>query len=119
LNEIVWPHIATAVELMLSEKSSSDLVVVEAAILIEAGWHERRGDQFALCDEVWITSVDTEEAIARIIHRSQVAHENDNKVALISRESAASRINSQMSNEKRLSVADVVLSTLFEVQETV
>jgi len=69
------------------------VAVLEAAILIEAGWVD-------LADEVWLTLVGPAEAAQRLMARSG-----------LTREEAEARIASQLSNEERLEHADVVIDT--------
>jgi dephospho-CoA kinase len=60
LNQIVWPRIRTMIEMKLhqmqeEEGSEDKVVVLEAAILIEAGWHD-------LVDEIWV--IDSERSLS-------------------------------------------------------
>jgi phosphopantetheine adenylyltransferase/dephospho-CoA kinase len=55
LNEIVWPRIREMIEMELEQIKNEDnnqIVLLEAAIFIEAGWHD-------LVDEIWV--VETEQ----------------------------------------------------------
>jgi len=67
--------------------------VLEAAILIEAGWAH-------LADEIWLTVVSPALAAQRSMERSG-----------LSREQAEARIAAQLSNEERLKHAQVVIDT--------
>lgn len=69
------------------------VAVLEAALLIEAGWVD-------LADEVWLTLVGPAEAAQRLMARSG-----------LSREEAEARIASQLSDQERLEHADVVIDT--------
>ena len=69
------------------------VAVLEAALLIEAGWVD-------LADEVWLTLVGPAEAAQRLMARSG-----------LNREEAEARIASQLSNQERLEHADVVIDT--------
>jgi len=86
-------------EQMMSERleelrrQGTRVVVLEAAILIEAGWDH-------LADEVWVTVVSPEVAAQRSMERSG-----------LSRERAEARIAAQLSNEERLKHAQVVIDT--------
>jgi phosphopantetheine adenylyltransferase / dephospho-CoA kinase len=54
LNEIVWPAIAALAReemIRLKRDEGHSLVVMEAAVLLEAGWDR------TLCDEVWVVVV--------------------------------------------------------------
>ena len=104
LNDMVWPEIKRKVEEELSTYGPDDVVVMEAAVLIDAGW----SDDASLVDEVWVTFIDTKEAVKRVVQRNHVTEEEAEK-----------RVSSQLSNEVRLSRADVLLTTLFEKDVTV
>jgi phosphopantetheine adenylyltransferase/dephospho-CoA kinase len=95
LNEIVWPCIANTVKTII-EKSSSELIVVEAAVMLEAGWQN-------FVDEVWVMTVSPEEAIKRLTER--------NKLSL---EDAEKRLNSQMTNTERCTHADIIVCSDWE-----
>lgn len=69
------------------------VAVLEAALLIEAGWVD-------LADEVWLTLVRPAEAAQRLMARSG-----------LSREEAEARIAAQLSDQERLEHADVVIDT--------
>jgi phosphopantetheine adenylyltransferase/dephospho-CoA kinase len=87
LNGIVWPHIRTALNTQLREiqaKAESSkpklanvdmettIVVVEAAVLLEAKW----GDLF---DEVWVVYVDPDIACQRLMARNNLSLEEAKK----------------------------------------
>jgi dephospho-CoA kinase len=93
LNSITHPRIYRKVKDKLEELRSEDkrVVVVEAALLIEAGWTD-------LVDEVWVITAPEELVIRRLRRRSGM-----------SRESARSRLRSQLSSEERILYADVVI----------
>ncbi len=62
LNAIVWPGIAAEIAgriRRLREEGSHVPIVVEAAVLIEAGWQW-------LVDEIWVVTVTAENAILRV-----------------------------------------------------
>ena len=89
LGPIVFDMIEERIGVMAGE--GIDRIVVEAAILIEAGWTP-------LADEIWVTTSPEEAVIARL-------HERNN----MDEETARSRIASQMSQEERASHADAVI----------
>ena len=94
LNAIMHPLIRDMIQGQLEEYSSNgtDVVVVEAAVLIEAGWQD-------LFDEVWVVTSDKETVIERLKDRNS-----------LSREDAIARIESQMSNDERVGHSNVVIS---------
>ena len=65
LNAIMHPLIRDMIQGQLEEYSSNgtDVVVVEAAVLIEAGWQD-------LFDEVWVVTSDKETVIERLKDRN-------------------------------------------------
>jgi dephospho-CoA kinase len=92
LNDIVWPAMAEMMARDLDElrARSERVAVLEAAILLEAGWQW-------LVDEVWVVVASPETAVSRL------------EAAGMEREHAEARIRSQLSNEERVYQADVVV----------
>ncbi|RXG68336.1 Bifunctional coenzyme A synthase [Armadillidium vulgare] len=99
LTDIVWPQIALLAkeETEMHKNNGKTIVILDAAVLLEAEW-----DKF--CHEVWVSIVDREEAIRRIVER-------DN----LSKEAAEKRIESQMKNEERVAKANIVFSTFLVI----
>ena len=94
LTDIVWPAIRALAEEEIENlraAGTARVIVLEAAVLFEAGWYD-------FADEIWVTVVDRERAIGRGMTR-------DN----ISREMAEKRIDAQLSNADRIARADVVI----------
>ena len=93
LTDIVWPAIKAMAQAEIAEiqqQAPNRIVVLEAAVLIEAGWQD-------FVDEVWVAVVDVETAIQRSMQRDGV-----------DREAVQRRIDAQISNDERVAVADVV-----------
>ncbi len=101
LNEITWPRIRTLAENRITElrESGSKIAVLEAAIMIEAGWTD-------LCDELWVAQSSEEETIVRLQSRNGLTEEQ-----------ARQRINSQLSNTEREDYADVLLQNTGTIEE--
>ncbi|MDC0035052.1 dephospho-CoA kinase [Chloroflexi bacterium] len=101
LNAIMHPLIRDMIQAQLEEYSSNgtDVVVVEAAVLIEASWED-------LFDEVWVVTSDKETVIERLKDRNS-----------LSREDAIVRIDSQMSTDERIGHSDVVISNNSTTEE--
>jgi dephospho-CoA kinase len=93
LNRIMHPRMAKMVAQQIEDLRREDpsAVVVEAAILFEAGWE-------SLCDEVWTTETPFQSAVERLKTRNGMAEEDAQK-----------RINSQMSAQERASRSQVVV----------
>jgi phosphopantetheine adenylyltransferase/dephospho-CoA kinase len=92
LTDIVWPEIRrlAAEEIAdLRRRDDKSIIVLEAAVMIEADWMD-------LVDEVWIVYVAPEIARERLMTRNGLTEEQ-----------AQSRIDSQLSNKERLAYADV------------
>ena len=68
LNNIVWPITAERVKEII-KKSEREIVIIDAALLLEAGW-----DKYL--HQVWCTFVPRHEAIERICARDNVSREN-------------------------------------------
>ena len=93
LNQIMHPRMARMVARQVQElgEQGADVVVVEAALLFEAGWD-------SLVGEVWSTESPEDLVIKRLQSRSG-----------LSQEEAKKRIDSQMSAEERKSRSQVVV----------
>jgi dephospho-CoA kinase len=92
LNSIVHPRIYAMIGDRIEGLKADGIaaVVVEAALLIEAGWTP-------LADEIWVITSPIEQVHSRLIARG------------LSRDQARSRIESQMPQEERVTHADVVI----------
>ena len=91
LTDIVWPAIkqmATQEILSVKDQRPEQVIVLEAAVLFEAGWED-------IVDEVWSTIVDREVAIERASNRDGT-----------DRSQVEARIDAQISNEERKEKAD-------------
>lgn len=94
LTAIVWPEIRHLAEERLAALRVSDpagMVVLEAAVLLEAGWDD-------LVDEVWVLLADPEIALRRALLRDG---SDETEVRR--------RIEAQLSNEERARRAHVVI----------
>ena len=106
LEAIVWPAIRRLMEEQLAElrAQGTDIVVLEAAVLIEADW-------LPVVDEVWLVTASPETARRRVMKRNGLTAEQ-----------AESRLRAQLTNEKRRPYADVLIEndgTLGELQGAV
>jgi len=95
LNQIVHPWMYQEMKHRLEELRRQDVrvVVLEAAILIEASWT-------SLVDQVWVTTAPMEVVVERLRSRNG-----------LSREQVLARVQSQMPTEERVKHADVVVDT--------
>lgn len=94
LTDIVWPEIGRMTEAEIAATQASQpetTIVVEAAVLFEAGWNQEGR-------EVWVLVVEPELAIQRAMARDG-----------LTREAVEQRLASQLSNAARRAKADVVL----------
>lgn len=101
LTDIVWPEIRRLVEADIAEIRSTDpdgTVVLEAAVLFEAGWQD-------IGDETWVIVVDREVAIERSMSRDG-----------LSPEAVENRLQAQLSNEERIAGADIVIENNLDQQ---
>ncbi len=92
LSEITWPEIRKLAAAEIAEwkrKDRQGVIVLEAAVLLEAGWQD-------LVDEVWVVTVKVATAAERLMARNGLTED-----------AALSRIQSQMSTRERLDHADV------------
>ncbi len=93
LNQIMHPRMARMVadKIEALRTQGVDVVVVEAALLFEAGWD-------SLVEEVWVTDSPEQMVIERLKNRNG-----------LSEEEARKRISSQMDRTERLGKADFVI----------
>ena len=100
LNGIMHPLMAGMVQEKIDAfwETGSEAVVVEAALLFEAGWS-------SLVQEVWVTDSPVEVVVARLAQRNGMSEEE-----------ARRRIASQMSREERLERADFVIDNSKDVE---
>ncbi|MFC2039522.1 dephospho-CoA kinase [Chloroflexota bacterium] len=101
LNNIMHPRMHSTIreEIERLGNEGVDLVVLEAAVLIEANWTD-------LVDEVWVTVAPEATAVARLQNRGGLTEEQ-----------ARARISSQLSSEERARRADVIIDTNCELAE--
>uniref|UniRef100_A0A915Q3W2 Cytidyltransferase-like domain-containing protein n=1 Tax=Setaria digitata TaxID=48799 RepID=A0A915Q3W2_9BILA len=101
LNNIVWPSLKTKVREIIGQ-SKSEFVVVDAAVLLEAGW-----DADGTVHQVWSCILPPAVAKGRVVKRDHIALEEVDK-----------RIQSQMSNLELVKRSDVVICSLWTYGET-
>ena len=82
-------------------KNGHKLIVVEAAVLLEANWQEGM-------NETWVVFVPYEEAVKRAMQRDNQSMERVKNI-----------LDSQISNKERISKANVVISSLWERDYTI
>lgn len=101
LQDIVWPWMRRTMEQRLAElrRNGSPPVVLEAAVLLEAGWQD-------LVDQVWVVTVGREVARERLMSRNGLTAEQ-----------ADARIDAQLSNEERAKHAEVVIDNSGTIDE--
>jgi len=101
LTDVVWPGIRKLASEALSEfeAAGNALVVLEAAVLFEAGWED-------LVDDVWVVVVEPDLAVQRLATRNG-----------LDEAAARARIDSQLSNAERMARADVVITNNGTLEE--
>ncbi|MCJ7514652.1 MAG: dephospho-CoA kinase [Dehalococcoidia bacterium] len=95
LNRIMHPRIYNIVNQKIDEyrRSGAGVVVLEAALLIEAGWRP-------LLDQVWVT-IAPEAIVAERLRRARG----------LSEEQFLARLRTQMPQKEKAKLADVVIDT--------
>jgi len=95
LNQIMHPRMYDMVKVQLEEyqRQGTRVVVLEAPLLLEAGWA-------SLVDEVWVTTAPEATVLKRLEERTR-----------LSQAESLIRIRSQLSSEERVRHADVVINT--------
>ena len=94
LTNIVWPEIRRMAKAEIETAHKADptrVVVLEAAVLFEAGWED-------VVKEIWVVSLDRDSAARRAGVRDGVDETAVQK-----------RLDAQMTNEERVARADVVI----------
>ncbi len=93
LNGILHKYVAKRIKDNVKEQliNNTNIIVIDAPIPIKEGFLD-------LCHQVWTVSADKELRIRRIMQRSEMTYEE-----------AVSRINSQLSEQEYLRVADIVI----------
>jgi dephospho-CoA kinase len=93
LNRIMHPRMARMVQEQIDglRENGAPVVVVEAAVLFEAGWD-------SLVDEVWSTAAPEETVVARLVVRNGLPEDEARK-----------RINAQMSSAERAARSQAVV----------
>jgi dephospho-CoA kinase len=93
LNRIMHPRMARMVQEQIDglRENGAPVVVVEAAVLFEAGWD-------SLVDEVWSTAAPEETVVARLVARNGLPEDEARK-----------RINAQMSSAERAARSQAVV----------
>jgi len=101
LNKIMHPRMNDMIKAQIEEyrQQGVDVVVLEAAVLIEANWTP-------LVDEVWVT-VAPESAVLERLKKQRNLDE----------EQILARIRSQLSDEERIKYADAVINNDGELDE--
>ncbi len=97
LNEITHPAIIN--EIVKKVQCNEGIVCIDAALLFETGLNEH-------CDSVWCTFAPDEVRIQRIMDRNGLSYDE-----------AKARVESQMTDEKRLSLSDLAIDTTVEWDE--
>ena len=94
LTDIVWPAILALAkeEIARERRAGAALVVLEAAVLLEAGWQSE-------VDEVWTVAVPVQVAVERAKSRDG-----------LDADAVRARIAAQLSNEERAAKAHVVIN---------
>lgn len=102
LTDIVWPSIRLLAEREIENLKKVDkqsTVVLEAAVLIEAGWE-------TIGTETWVIEVNPKVAVERIMLRNK-----------LSRSEAQARLKSQITNQERASKADLIIRNNDSIEE--
>lgn len=97
LNQLVWPNLLKLIKKEIESLGESGyrVVVIEAAVLLRAGWDNE-------VHEVWSCIVSPEEAIKRIKERNNLTEEEARK-----------RVLAQPTNCEQVEIANVVFCTLW------
>ncbi len=101
LNDIMIPIMTRLIAAEIARLCQVHRVVVlDAAILIEAGWQN-------LVDEVWVVRASKNEQLERLMTRDHLSHRE-----------AMDRIEAQMPLKQKLQQADVIIDNTMNVEQT-
>jgi dephospho-CoA kinase len=101
LNDIMVPIMTRlVVNGIRALHQASTVVVLDAAILIEAGWQN-------LVDEIWVVKASKEDQLERLMTRDHLA-----------RDEAVSRIEAQIPLAEKLMYADVIIDNTMDAEQT-
>ena len=102
LNGIVWPEIWKLAEAQIQQywKDGVKVVIIDASVLLAAGWKDK-------VNQVWVSIVDREEAVKRIVERDRKTEDE-----------AVKRLQSQISNQEFVNAANVVFCSKWEKEFT-
>ncbi|KAJ1527141.1 hypothetical protein ONE63_008674 [Megalurothrips usitatus] len=97
LNNMVWPALweRTKTEISKLHACGKNIIVVEAAVLRQAGWEKN-------CHEVWVSIIPPAEAVRRLKDRNN-----------LDEDAAWARVSAQPPNVEQIIGATTVLSTLW------
>ena len=101
LTDIVWPEIRRMAEAQIADIAADApdaIVVLEAAVLLEAGWE-------AAVDQIWVVLVEPKVAVERATSRDGVDAQAIQK-----------RLDAQLSNAQRTARATVVINNSADEQ---
>ncbi len=101
LEGIVWPWMRETMRKRLDalRVENTPVVVLEAAVLIEAGWQ-------SLVDQVWLVTVNRDVARTRIMERNG-----------LDQAQADARIDAQLTNEERAQHAQLIIENNGSLEE--
>ncbi|MBF0350098.1 MAG: dephospho-CoA kinase [SAR324 cluster bacterium] len=99
LNAISRPQIARMFAEEIKQLSGQKIVFLEAAILIEAGWHKS-------CHEVWVVTTDENHAIRRLVDYKNYTEDQ-----------ARARLQAQLTHEERKAYAHCVITNNGSLEE--
>jgi dephospho-CoA kinase len=103
LQALIWPVMKRmmANRLAALRADGTKVAVVEAAVLLEAGWQD-------LTDKVWVVTIPPDVAVQRLAERNNMPAEQ-----------ARERLAAQLSNEERTRNADAVIDNARPLTETI
>jgi dephospho-CoA kinase len=99
LEEIIHPATQLEVQRQVAE-ADTDVIVIEAIKLIEAGWHRT-------CQALWVTTCPMEMQIERLVATRSLSYDQ-----------AYQRVTSQPPQHLKIELADVVIDTSGSLAET-
>jgi dephospho-CoA kinase len=133
LEKIVWPHVRTKIEERIHEitteyqsasssASKNEIIIVEAALLLETDWHD-------MLDELWVVQASPSVAVKRLMENRGLSEEDalvriraqQKRRSLLSKSEDSDCISDELREEMEKGIVTAVVTndgTLEDLQKT-
>jgi len=131
LERIVWPHVRTKIEERIGEiateyqsstPSENEIIIVEAALLLETDWHD-------MLDGLWVVQASPSVAVQRLMENRGLTEEDamvrilaqQKRRSLLSKDEGSECISDELRDEIQKGIVTAVVTndgTMEELQKT-